>query len=141
MKIIIKTNISRNFREVFAKFNLDLFIHLKPPLVSLEVLRFDGCKKGDEVHLLVSGKRWISHITDFYEDADQIYFVDMGFIIPAPLTSWKHIHRVERTGENTSQVIDDIEYTTGNPLIDKLIYPGIYAMFAMRKPIYKKELS
>jgi ligand-binding SRPBCC domain-containing protein len=110
-------------------------------MVKLEVLRFDGCKKGDEVHLSVSGKRWISHITDFHEDEDQIYFVDIGFVIPAPLASWKHIHRIERTGEHTSQVIDDIEYTTGSPLVDKLIYPGLYAMFVMRRPVYKKELS
>jgi ligand-binding SRPBCC domain-containing protein len=141
MKIVIKTDIARDFREVFARFDLNLFVKLKPPIINLEVVRFDGCKKGDEVHLLVSGKKWVSHITDFYEDKDQIFFVDMGAVIPSPLTYWKHVHRVERTGDQTSQVIDDIEYTTGNTFIDRLIYPGLYAMFIMRKPVYKKELS
>jgi ligand-binding SRPBCC domain-containing protein len=141
MKILIKTDIPRNFLEVFARFDLNLFKKLAPPLVRLEVLRFDGCKKGDEVHLKVSGKLWISHITADYQDDSQIYFVDMGYQIPYPLTYWKHVHRVESTGEKSSQVIDDIEFSTGNALTDRLIYPGIYVMFLLRKPVYKKELS
>ena len=51
MKIKITTPIKRNYREVFALFNLQLFEALKPPVVNLKVERFDGCKKGDEVHL------------------------------------------------------------------------------------------
>lgn len=141
MKLIIKTDISRNFREVFSRFDQNLFEALKPPLVSLKVVRFDGCKKGDEVHLSVAGQRWVSHITDYYEDNDQIYFVDQGAIIPPPIKHWKHIHRIERTGENTSVVIDDIEYSTGNIILDKMLYPALYAMFSLRGPIYKKELS
>lgn len=141
MKIRISTPINRNFREVFALFNLKLFEALKPPVVNLKVERFDGCKKGDEVHLKVAGQKWVSHITDYVENKDEIYFVDRGVIIPPPLNHWLHIHRIERTGENSCNVIDDIEYSTGNIFIDKLIYPALYAMFSMRKPIYKRELS
>ena len=141
MKIYIKTAIPRNYKEVFARFDLNLFTKLSPPLVSLKVIRFDGCKKGDEVHLNVAGKLWISHITEYYEDKTQIYFVDIGHTIPAPLTYWKHIHRIESNGETSSQVVDDIDFSTGNAFLDKLIYPGLYAMFMLRKPIYKKELS
>lgn len=141
MKIKITTPIKRNYREVFALFNLQLFEALKPPVVNLKVERFDGCKKGDEVHLKVAGQRWVSHITDYVENEDEIYFIDRGVIIPPPIKSWLHIHRIERSGENSCNVIDDIEYSTGNAFIDKLIYPALYAMFAMRKPIYKRELS
>ena len=141
MKILIKTHINKDYRSVFSQFNLKLFEALKPPLVSLKVERFDGCKKGDEVHLKVSGQRWVSHITELYEGEDEIYFIDVGAIIPPPLTSWKHIHRIERTGENKCNVVDDIEYSTGNKLLDKLIYPAIKAMFLLRRPIYIKELS
>lgn len=141
MKIRISTPIQRNFRDVFSLFNLKLFEALKPPVVNLKVERFDGCKKGDEVHLIVAGQRWVSHITDYVENEDEIYFIDRGVIIPPPLSSWLHIHRIERSGENSCNVIDDIEYSTGNVFIDKLIYPALYAMFAMRKPIYKRELS
>jgi ligand-binding SRPBCC domain-containing protein len=141
MKLIIKTDIPKNYREVFSLFNKELFIALKPPLINLKVERFDGCKKGDEIHLKVSGLRWVSHITELHEDQDQIYFVDHGVIVPPPIKFWKHIHRIERTGEQNSVIIDDIEYSTGNVFTDKLIYPALYAMFLMRRPIYKKELS
>lgn len=141
MKILIKTPIQKDYRSVFSQFNVKLFAALKPPLVNLVIERFDGCKKGDEVHLLVSGQRWVSHITEFYEDEDEIYFIDVGAIIPAPLTQWKHIHRIERTGKNKCNVIDDIEYSTGNKITDKLIYPALLAMFLLRRPIYIRELS
>ena len=141
MKIKITTPINRNYRDVFTSFDVKLFEALKPPVVKLVVERFDGCKKGDEVHLKVAGQRWISHITDYVENDDEIYFVDRGVVIPPPLSSWLHFHRIERTGANSCNVIDDIEYSTGNILLDKLLYPAIYAMFAMRKPIYKRELA
>lgn len=141
MKILIKTPIKRNFREVFARFDRELFTALKPPVVKLEVERFDGCKKGDEVHLKINGQRWVSHITEFFESDDEIYFIDRGAIIPPPLSNWKHIHRVVRTGEDSCEVIDDIEYTTGNTILDKVMYPAFYTMFLLRRPIYKKKLS
>lgn len=141
MHIVIKTPIPRDYKTVFSMFNLKLFEALKPPLVKLEVTRFDGCNKGDEVHLKVSGTLWVSHITDFFESPEEIYFVDVGATLPPPLTFWKHTHRIQKTGEQSSMVIDDIHYSTGNTFIDNLIYPAIYAMFVMRRPIYKRELS
>lgn len=141
MKILIKTPINKDYRSVFSQFNVKLFAALKPPLVNLKIERFDGCKKGDEIHLKVSGQRWVGQITELYEGEDEIYFIDIGVIIPPPLTSWKHIHRIERTGTNTCIVIDDIEFSTGNKLIDKLIYPALMAMFLLRGPVYKRELS
>ncbi len=141
MKIKITTPIKKNYRDVFALFNQKLFEALKPPLIKLVVERFDGCKKGDEVHLRVAGQRWVSHITDYVENENEIYFVDRGVIIPPPLSSWLHFHRIERSGDNSCNVIDDIEYSSGNSLLDKIIYPGIYVMFAMRKSIYKRELE
>lgn len=141
MKILIKTPIAKDFREVFSHFDRDLFIALKPPVVKLEVTRFDGCKKGDEVHLKINGQRWVSHITEYFESDDEIYFIDIGAIIPPPLSSWKHIHRIVRTGQNSCEVIDDIDFTTGNSVMDKIMYPAFYTMFYLRRPIYKKKLS
>ncbi|MBC7713678.1 MAG: hypothetical protein H7177_10080 [Rhizobacter sp.] len=141
MNILIKTPINKDYRSVFSQFNVKLFAALKPPLVKLEIIRFDGCKKGDEVHLKVAGQRWVSHITDLVENEDEIYFVDVGAIIPFPMTSWKHIHKIERTGKNSCNVVDDIEFTTGNKFTDKLLYPALKAMFMLRRPIYVKELS
>lgn len=141
MKIYIKTPIPKNFKEVFSLFNEELFVALKPPMVNLVVERFDGCHKGNEVHLKINGRRWVSHITKYSEDADEIYFIDIGAIIPPPLKSWKHTHRIVRTGENSCEVIDDIEYSTGSTLLDKAMYPVFFAMFSLRRPIYKRRLS
>lgn len=141
MKVIIKTPINKDYKKVFALFNLELFLKLKPPMVELVVERFDGCKKGDEVHLVVSGKKWVSHIVDYHEDDREIYFVDLGVVTPLPIKKWTHIHRVQKTGENQCQVVDDIEYSTGNAFTDKLLYPALLAMFSLRRPIYKRELS
>ena len=76
-----------------------------------------------------------------YEGEDEIYFIDIGAIIPPPITSWKHIHRIVRTGENTCEVVDDIEYSTGYGLLDKMIYPALKCMFLLRRPVYIRELS
>jgi ligand-binding SRPBCC domain-containing protein len=146
MKIFISTRIEKNYRDVFALFNEKLFKALKPPLVNLEVERFDGCKKGDEVHLKISPlhlktERWISHIVDFHDDSEQIYFIDIGVVIPFPLKSWRHIHRIERVGENKCNVIDDIDFTSGNAILDRFLYPVFFMMFKLRGPIYKRELS
>lgn len=141
MKLTIQTPIAKNYKSVFARFDLELFKKLKPPAVSLEVERFDGCKKGDQVHLIVSGKKWVSHITDFYQDDNEIYFIDRGVVTPAPIKSWTHIHKIKKTGENECVIIDDIDFSTGNVLMDKLLYPALLAMFSLRRPIYKRELS
>ncbi len=145
MKIIIKTRIEKNFQLVFSKFNIELFRALKPPFVKLEVERFDGCKKGDEVHLnmVTFGKkqRWVSHITGDFQGDYEIYFVDVGVVLPPPLKKWTHIHRVQKINELASYIVDDIEYTSGNVALDLLLYPALYAMFFYRVPIYKSEFA
>ncbi len=141
MKIYFKTPIPNDYRTVFSKFNLDLFIALKPPMTSLKVERFDGCKKGHEVHLKVSGQKWISHITEDFENDEKIFFVDEGFVTPFPIKTWKHVHLIIKTGQKSCDVIDDIEYSTGLKALDVLIYPFLWGMFSLRAPVYKRELS
>lgn len=126
-------------------FNLKLFKALKPPLMSLDVERFDGCNVGDEVHLNVGlgpfKAKWVSLITDNQENENETFFVDEGKYLPFPLKSWKHIHRVVKNDEEVSEIQDDIEYSTGNRALDTLMYPVLYLQFAARKPVYKKFFS
>ena len=145
MKIYIKTKIEKNYREVFSFFNRELFLALKPPLVNVKLDRFDGCKKGDEVHLRMDlfgllNQSWISHITENAESSDEIYFIDEGALLPPPLSQWKHIHHIKKIDENSTYIIDDIDYTTGNIALDYMIYPALYSMFYYRIPIYKREI-
>jgi ligand-binding SRPBCC domain-containing protein len=146
MKIYIKTKIEKNYREVASFFNRELFLALAPPLMNVMLDRFDGCKKGDEVHLRMNfmgllNQMWISHITDHGESGDEIYFVDEGALLPPPLSKWRHVHHIKKIDEHSSYIIDDIEYTTGNLVLDKMIYPALYFMFYYRKPIYRREIS
>lgn len=146
MNILIKTRIEKNYQVLFSKFNLNLFKALKPPFLNLTIERFDGCKKGDEVHLKVDlfgkfNQKWISRITADFRSEYEIYFVDEGTLLPPPLKKWKHIHRIAKINELSSYIIDDIDYTSGNIAIDLAIYPVLYSLFFYRKPIYKRELS
>ena len=67
MNLFFETQVASPLFTVKAGFNEELFRALKPPFVSLKVERFDGCKKGDEVHLMLGTpgflQKWVSHIT------------------------------------------------------------------------------
>lgn len=142
MKIILPTNVSTDYELVFEGFNLDLFKALKPPLTGLEVERFDGCSEGDEVHLEVSvfgqKQKWVSLITAFEKNDQEIYFIDEGHILPPPLAYWKHKHRIIKRTQEKSTIIDEIEFRTHSKALDALIYPALYAQFRLRKPVYQK---
>jgi ligand-binding SRPBCC domain-containing protein len=145
MKIYIKTKIEKNYRDVFSFFNSKLFLALKPPLMNVSLDRFDGCKKGDEVHLRMDlfgflNQKWISHITDNGENSEEIYFVDEGTLLPPPLRNWRHVHHIQKIDDQSTFIIDDIDFTTGNSLLDYAIYPALYSMFYYRKPIYRREI-
>ncbi len=139
MRICIKTNVNKPYKQIFSGFNEALFLALNPPIMPVKLLRFDGCKKGDEVHIQLPFKMlWISDITDFSETENEIYFIDEGRQLPFPLKQWKHKHRIIKQTENDTLIIDDINFSTNNKLLDFLIYPALWLQFAYRKPVYKK---
>lgn len=142
MKIILKTNVSTDYEKVFEGFTLKLFKALKPPLTGLEVQRFDGCHTGDEVHLEVKvlGQKqtWISHITDFQHNSQEVYFIDEGHVLPPPLVYWKHKHRMIKRTQDKSTIVDEIEFKTHSRFLDTLLYPALYAQFRLRKPVYQR---
>lgn len=138
--LIFKTPVTSSMNTVRDGFNLELFKALKPPGVQLEVARFDGCKKGDEVHLKVGlgiKVEWISLITEDSETENEWSFVDEGKKLPFPLTAWRHHHRVVKDGEG-SIIIDDISYSCGFSLITKLMKPILYLQFVGRGSIYRR---
>lgn len=145
MKIFLPTEINNDLHTTFRLFNEDLFKALKPPAVGLKVLRFDGCKKGDEVHLEISvgplKQKWVSLITDDSVSDDVCYFIDEGGKLPPPLKSWKHIHRIRKVDDQNCVIEDDIEFSTGNSFLDRMIYPVLLMQFKARKPVYQKLLN
>lgn len=142
MKLLFETTIGKNYLRIKEGFNKELFLYLKPPGVSVDLERFDGCSPGDEVHLglntLGFKQKWISLITEETQDENEWSFVDEGKSLPWPLVKWKHHHKVIALNEGSSKIIDDISYSCASGVMEKLIYPALWSSFAVRPAKYKK---
>jgi ligand-binding SRPBCC domain-containing protein len=141
MRIIIETKVSSTVEEVFKGFNESLFLKLAPPFPLVKLKQFDGCQKGDTVHIELSfilfKQQWKSLITNFSKQENEIYFIDKGVELPFFLKHWVHKHNMVKYNSSTI-IIDDIEYKTFNVVTDILFYPLMYLQFAYRKPVYQK---
>jgi len=137
-KITISTRVNMPAAEIWPQFNEELFNHLKPPGMSLRIARFDGCETGDEIILIVGpfGQRWHGKVTAHGKTENGYFFVDEGVELPFPLKKWRHEHLINDLPERA--IVDHIQYSTGYILLDYLIWPALYGMFALRKPIYRK---
>lgn len=141
MKIHLVTPINKNYKEVYQAFNKELFEFLSPAFPKIKVLRFDGSKKGDLIELKFGFplyKKWVSEITEDNEDESGCYFIDEGRELPPGIIYWKHKHLVKKTGENSCEIIDDIEFKSWNKLFSRFFYPMLYLSFSPRKALYKK---
>lgn len=141
MQILIETEVNTNFESVFAAFDEQLFMALNPPIMPVKLRRFDGCQKGDLVQIELPIGLWESLITENGESDSEIYFIDEGRKLPFPLKKWRHQHRIQRTGENTSLIIDKIDFSTNFAPLDWLMYPVLYLQFLYRKPVYRKRFG
>jgi len=141
MRIILKSKVNGYYKTVMSRFDRALFEYLKPPIGRVEVLSFTGSKKGDTVHLNLYTPfkmEWVSIITEDGSDEENIYFIDEGQKLPFPLKRWRHRHVVKRLSEHESEIVDDMEYSTGLWLIDLIMYPVFYATFYPRKKQYRE---
>ncbi len=137
MNLIITTPVTSSHSDVFKSFDEKLFVALKPPLLPMNLLRFDGCEIGDQVHIDLGFKIWISLITERVESLEESFFVDEGSQLPFPLRAWRHQHLIKKNGDHTL-IIDNINFSSGFSLLDYAIYPFLYFMFWLRKPVYRK---
>jgi ligand-binding SRPBCC domain-containing protein len=141
MKIFLKTTVEGNYKTVASRFDLQLFEYLVPPFTKVNIETFTGSKKGDKVHvkfLFPLKAEWISDITEDGADDKQVYFVDKGRVLPPGLKYWEHKHIILRHTDNTSIIVDDIEFKGLNPLLSILLYIPLWLTFRLRKPLYKK---
>ncbi len=141
LHIRIETKVNQSAQEVMDGFDEDLFKALKPPLMTLNLHRFDGCEKGDkvelEVGLLTFLQPWHALVTEHGEDEEKLYFTDIGARLPFPLKDWTHRHQILKHSLG-STVVDDITYKTVWFPFDYLMYPVIYMQFWLRKKIYRQ---
>src|SRR5690606_35835195 len=80
MNIIIKTPINTNYIEAYKQFDRKLFETLAPAFPKMEILRFDGSRKDDVIHIRLNpfGIEWISIITKDAITENEAYFIDEG---------------------------------------------------------------
>lgn len=126
-----------------AGFTRALFEALAPPFPRLEVVRFDGSRRGDQVeislHTGVKRLPWTSLITEDGVLPDGThYFVDEGQVLPPPLRYWRHRHLLAPGPAGGCVIVDNLEYRTASPVLDALLYPAMWAQFAWRQPIYRR---
>lgn len=142
MKLLFESNIQSNFLTIKARFNRELFLNLIPVGVKVDLARFDGCKVHDEIHISVSSmgikQQWVSVITSEKQNEKEWSFVDEGKLLPWPLASWKHHHRVLYLDDNSSKIIDDITFECVHSWMNALMYPVLWSTFAIRPARYRK---
>ncbi len=142
MRLKFKTEVNSSLEQVKSGFNRDLFLQLKPPFLQVILDRFDGCEPGNEVHLRTGSpgflQTWVSLITEAGVTADAWFFVDEGKQLPFPLRNWKHRHEFRRTAKGNSEILDEIEYSSGSRLLDLVLYVPLWFVFSGRDSVYLK---
>jgi len=141
-RIKITTRI-KNARHsaVLAKFDAALFLKLAPPFPKVELLKFDGCQKGDivkiKLNFLFFTQIWESEIIENGTENQRSWFVDRATEPPFFISAWRHHHELKQDNEDVL-IIDSIQFYSHNWLLTLLFYPIIYLQFIYRIPIYKK---
>lgn len=150
LNLIIDTPVHQSVSDVWRGFDRQLFDQLSPPFPPVDVIRFDGCLRGDVVHLrlnfLLFKQDWTSDIIDQQtlktgDSIDEIFFIDKGVKLPFFLKFWQHRHRLLRNESDGTIIRDDITFSTPFWLLNYLMYPLMWVQFAYRKPIYRKRFG
>jgi len=144
MQFTFVTKVSAQRDQVANQFNQDLLLKLKPPLVTMHLLRYDGQHRGDELLFAVGfGKltqKWHGAITQHRYTEKHWLFRDEGIALPHPLKIWQHTHALKHANHHTL-VIDRVKFSGKNALFTVLLCLPIAMMFLMRKPLYQRWLS
>jgi ligand-binding SRPBCC domain-containing protein len=144
MRLYFSTLVSCSIKEVWERFDQDLFLALNPPFPPVCLLRFDGCQQGDEVHLKLGfwplQQSWVSLITSQQTSTEKIVFVDEGQQLPFFLCSWRHEHRLEQQKGHTT-IIDAIEYHAPIKLLEWILWPILWWQFRYRQPVYRSYFN
>lgn len=130
---------------VWSQFNEELLKKISPPFPSVQIIRFDGCSKGDlvilEINLLIHKVIWSSHITHSKQDTIKSIFIDEGIRVPFGIKKWKHEHSIVKIDDAHCYIQDFVTFKTAFTFLDLIIFPFLWGMMFYRKPFYKKYLT
>lgn len=141
MKITTSSTIKSTFQDVAEGFNEELFRFLLPPENIAKLIRYDGEKPGSIVHIRFYfpwKSNWISKVTESEKHANEYIFIDKGLDLPFGLKHWKHQHKLIKINNESTLIVDEIDFSTGYKLLNYIIYPFLYFSFEPRKKLYKK---
>jgi ligand-binding SRPBCC domain-containing protein len=138
------TQVSVKRSLVAAQFNQDLLLKLKPPLLTMQLIRYDGQYRGDRLSFAVGigqfTQTWEGEITNHRYTQKNWLFRDEGILLPHPLKTWKHTHALIEKNSGTL-IVDRVRFCGKNHLFTAILIIPIAMMFWMRKPLYKRWLS
>lgn len=144
MQFTFVTQVSAQRDVVASQFDQSLLLKLKPPLVTMRLIQYDGQFRGDELKFAVGfGKftqTWHGKITQHrYTDKDWL-FRDEEIAVPFPLQKWQHTHALKANDSGTL-IIDRVKFEGKNRIYTLLLCLPIALMFLLRKPPYQRWLS
>ncbi len=143
MTLRLATEVDGYYLDVMSRFDRNLFEALRPP-IGMEIHKFTGSKKGDQVVLnftFPAKFTWQSDIIEDGHNEERAWFVDIGTILPWPLKSWRHEHIVEHISQDRSRIVDKMTYSCGSHLLTIIIRPFMFGAFFPRKRVYKQYFS
>jgi ligand-binding SRPBCC domain-containing protein len=133
------------FSKVIKNIGKEMFVALNPPWSSMELLRFDGTKVSDEVHLNLNfGFKklpWVSKIVKSDLSDVEFNFIDIGFKMLPGMKSWHHQHIFRSAGNNQTIIIDDVSFEASNSAVELIYSKLIYIQLYYRKFAYENFLS
>jgi ligand-binding SRPBCC domain-containing protein len=144
MRIRYVTTVMAPFRQVYEGFNQKLLEYLMPPFNVASVSRYEGQNPGDIIDIkfhLPLINNWTVIVKESWLSHREYGFTDRGLRVPAGIVYWKHIHRVVARNNESSFIIDDIEFETHWQLLDYLLYIPLWLLFYLRRPLYKKYFN
>lgn len=144
MQFTFITHVNAPIDHVAKNFNQELLEKLKPPGVSMELLRYDGQFAGNQLSFKIGigpfKQQWDGIITAHRYTQAHWLFRDEGLRLPKPLKNWKHTHALKSIDSKTTAVIDRIKFEGNSKLSTLFLVIPMIMMFFMRKPGYKKHL-
>lgn len=141
MRIFLRSSVEYDFDKVTSGFGSELFEFLLPPKFMASLVTYEGSVPGSKVHIrfkIPYPSDWISVIKSEEKDDNKYVFMDEGEVLPFGLKKWKHIHSVIKIDNQTTEIIDDMNFSTGFKFLDLLYFPILFLAFYPRKKLYKK---
>ncbi|MFN2395166.1 MAG: hypothetical protein ABR597_05710 [Bacteroidales bacterium] len=114
---------------------------MMPPFSLARIERYEGQSPGDIVDMKFNIPflgYWTVIIKESWTSNREYGFIDRGLRVPFGITYWKHIHRVVARNNQSSFIVDDIEYETAWKFLDVILYLPMFFIFYPRKFQYRK---